>query len=653
MLLLTAILAVGLWSYGRVHNSLREIRASGLQTLLNSQVAALELWIAEGKRESRQLASEPQLRAEIEALSGAPHDNGKPDARRIIDAILRDSDGIGAVAAHVIDPAGAIIASSIDNAAGRRAEPDLLLHLEPVFRGDAAFVRPHRRVAGKPLVWFEAPVRAAGGKVIAALGLGFAADGPFAEILKVGRPGSTGEALAFDADGWLLSESRHLMELRDKGLGGNDPGGVLAVRLSAPSSHEDGESPPSLTRLAATAIASRHGAEADRQGLLLDPYPGYLGREVIGVWRWLADDDMGIAVEMEAAEAYAPLIYLQIGYAAVLLLMGLVWLSAFLPRGTLERALRRSRVRQVGPYRLLRQIGEGAISNVFLAQHHLLRRPAAVKVLKPQATSDEWVARFEREVQLASRLHHPNTITIYDYGTGPNGLFYYAMEYLEGISLADLVERYGPVPPARVAHILSQACLSLAEAHAQGLVHRDIKPQNIMLCQIRGERDVVKVLDFGLVKQISGSHTRDLTSTMKILGTPLYMSPERIRNPADADARADIYALGAVAFNLLTGKRLFETETDHDLTYQVLHVKPRRASECAPAPIPPVLDELVARCVEKDPAARPQSVTEVDDLLGQVLAQTPWTSRQIEAWWHQHWVSPEHPERRFSVTAEE
>jgi serine/threonine protein kinase len=166
---------------------------------------------------------------------------------------------------------------------------------------------------------------------------------------------------------------------------------------------------------------------------------------------------------------------------------------------------RDGRARQMGPYKLLRQIGEGAISNVYLAQHRMLKRPAAVKVLKTQSTSEEWTARFQREVQLSSLLHHPNTITIYDYGTGPGGEFWYAMEYLEGLSLADLVERYGPVPPARTAHILRQACASLWEAHSCGLVHRDIKPQNIMLCDIRGERDFVKVLDFGLVKQIGGA----------------------------------------------------------------------------------------------------------------------------------------------------
>jgi serine/threonine-protein kinase len=639
LLLLAAILAVGLWAYRGVNESLREIRTTGMQTLLNTQVQALEQWIAEGRHEAEQLAADTELSAAIVKLARARPGGG--DGSRIIADILRAAGSIGATAAHVIDTQGGILASSDAARVGQGVTPDFLAHLSPALAGRSVFVRPYRAGAGSPQLgraWVAAPVRTAGGRIVAMIALGSPAEKKFTDIFKVARPGRTGESLAFDAEGWLLSESRHAGK-----LGQRDQ----APRLALPDAD-----PPALTRLAGQAIAAR--GSAGGEGVLLDPFPGYLGRNVIGVWRWVGEHDIGLAVEMEADEAYAPLHYLEIAYAVVLALVAAVWLSRFLPPRVMADFLRRNaQVRRVGPYRLLRQIGEGAISNVYLAQHHLLKRPAAVKVLKQQSTSDEWIARFQREVQLASQLQHPNTITIYDYGTGPNGLFYYAMEYLEGLSLADLVERYGPVPPSRTAHILRQACASLREAHAHGLVHRDIKPQNIMLCEIRGERDVVKVLDFGLVKQVGGEQTRDLTGTLRILGTPLYMSPERIRHPGDADARADIYALGAVGFNLLTGKRLFEAETEHDLTYQVLHATPHLASECSPFAVPVELDALIARCLEKDPAARPQSVKEVSDALDALLAQLPWTQRQIDAWWQKHWVSPDHPERRFSVEAAE
>lgn len=637
LLLLAALLGVGLWAYRGVGDSLREIRATGLKTLLDTQVEALEQWITEGRHEAEQLAGDTSLRSSIVKLSRGEQKN--VDGARIIEYILQEAGRIGVTAAHVIDSQGRIMASSDPERVGQGVTPDFFVHLAPVLAGKSVFVRPYRggSGAGPSLlgrVWVAAPMRTENGRLAAIIALGSPAGERFTALFRVARPGRTGEALAFDADGWLLSESRHADALARRGL---------PPRLALPETDM-------LTALAAAATAARTADAGMRDGLLLAPYPNYLGREVVGAWRWLANHDIGVAVEMEAGEAFAPLTYLQIGFAIVLLLMGVVWLSGFLPPQVLASLLRREgHAKQLGPYRLIRQIGEGALSNVYLAQHRMLKRPAAVKVLKPQTTSDEWTARFQREVQFASQLGHPNTITIYDYGTGANSEFWYAMEYLEGLSLADLVERYGPVPPARAAWILRQACASLWEAHAGGLVHRDIKPQNIMLCDLRGERDMVKVLDFGLVKQTSGEQTRDLTSTLRILGTPLYMSPERIRHPGDADARADIYALGAVGYYLLTGKRLFETETEHDLIYQVLHTVPPLASERSPFAIPVEFDALIGRCLEKDPDRRPQSMAEVASALDAVLVYQPWSRAQINAWWEKHWVGEDHPERRLRV----
>ncbi len=637
LLLLAALFGIGVWAYRGVGESLREIRATGMQTLLNTQVGTLEQWIAERRNEAEQLAANAELNAGIVRLASGRTGDGGP----VVDAALGKAAAIGVTAVLVIDPRGTILAASETQRTRRTVSPDFLAHLTPVFKGRSTFVRPYSTpgsVAGTREIgraWVAAPIRAANGGIVAVLALGSPVDKGFAGLFMAARPGESGEALVFDAEGWLLSPSRHAADLQQRGL---------APRLALP----DGE-PERLTVLAKEAVARRG---EDGEGILLAPYPNYLGRDAIGAWRWLREHDIGMAIELEASEAYAPLTYLQIGFGVVLVLLFGVWLSGFLSPATLAGLLRRDgRTRHMGPYRLLRQIGEGAISNVYLAQHRMLKRPAAVKVLKMQSTKEEWTARFQREVQLTSSLHHPNTITIYDYGLGPGGEFWYAMEYLEGLSLADLVERYGPVPPARTAYILRQACASLWEAHSCDLVHRDIKPQNIMLCEIRGERDFVKVLDFGLVKQISGDQTRDLTGTMRILGTPLYMSPERIRNPSDADGRADIYALGAVGFFLLTGKRLFETETEHDLTYHVLHTLPRLASECSPFEVPAELDALIGRCLEKDPAARPKNIAEVAGALDGLLVHRPWTRAQIDAWWKQNWVGEGDPGRRFTAPA--
>jgi len=244
------------------------------------------------------------------------------------------------------------------------------------------------------------------------------------------------------------------------------------------------------------------------------------------------------------------------------------------------------------------------------------------------------VVRFEREVKLASQLTHPNTVEIYDYGRTPDGQFYYAMEYLDGVELLQLIAD-GAVPVARTVYILRQVCAGLAEAHAKGLVHRDIKPENIMICIHGGEYDVVKILDFGLVKNVGEPHTRDMTRSLKFLGTPQYMAPERFRSPGDVDARADIYALGAVAFYMLTGREVFQAEDDLELSNRVLNEEAPRPSSQAPQPIPVELDLLVLSCLEKDRADRPQRVSDLAEAFEALALTWRWTQRDAAEWWTQ------------------
>jgi serine/threonine protein kinase len=295
--------------------------------------------------------------------------------------------------------------------------------------------------------------------------------------------------------------------------------------------------------------------------------------------------------------------------------------------------LKRESGRRLGAYRLGRRIGEGGVASVYLAQHDLLKRPTAVKLLKPARASDEMIARFEREVQLASSLSHPNTVEIFDYGRTRDGLFYYAMEYLDGLTVSQVLERQSPLPVARTVHVLRQVCAALAEAHARDIVHRDIKPENIMVCRYGGGYDFVKILDFGLVKHISGKHSRDLTRTLRILGTPLYMAPERLRNPADVDARTDIYAVGAVAFFMLTGRRLFESDDDLELTSKILNEEPPRAAALAPQPIPVELDLIVTSCVAKKRELRPQRVADLVEAFDALALEHRWTQREAQEWW--------------------
>jgi serine/threonine-protein kinase len=370
--------------------------------------------------------------------------------------------------------------------------------------------------------------------------------------------------------------------------------------------------------------------------VLLEPYVSYRGERVIGAWRWLPEYGIGVAAELAADEAYAPLAFLNVAFTLIFAALAVAMSAALLYVMWLKRQM--GKAHRLGAYVLERKIGEGGMARVYLARHALLRRPTAVKILRPERSTEQFVARFEREVKLASQLTHPNTVEIYDYGRTADGLFYYAMEYLEGVELLDLLKD-GPVPVERTIYLLRQACAGLAEAHAKGLVHRDIKPENLMICTHGGEFDVVKILDFGLVKSVTEPQTRDLTRTIRFLGTPQYMAPERFRSPADVDARADIYSLGAVAFYMLTGRELFQGADDLELSNRVLNDEVPRPSTVAAQAIPVELDLLVVACLEKRREDRPQRVTDLMEAFDALAVTYRWTQRDAADWWAKRTVN--------------
>jgi len=288
----------------------------------------------------------------------------------------------------------------------------------------------------------------------------------------------------------------------------------------------------------------------------------------------------------------------------------------------------------LGRYTLGVKIGEGGMGEVYRAEHAMLRRPTAVKLLLPSKVSALSLERFEREVQLTSRLSHPNTIAIYDYGRTPNGIFYYAMEYLDGLSLESLVASDGMQTPGRVVHILLQTAGALAEAHGVGLIHRDIKPANIMLCERGGMPDVVKVVDFGLVKNLDADRADvALTNINALTGTPLYLAPESITRPDEIDARIDIYALGAVGYFLLTGAPPFTGHNVVEIAGHHLHTDPELPSVRLGRPVPPKLDALVLSCLAKDPDERPRDAQALMTALLECDAESPWSAPTARAWW--------------------
>jgi CHASE1-domain containing sensor protein len=287
--------------------------------------------------------------------------------------------------------------------------------------------------------------------------------------------------------------------------------------------------------------------------------------------------------------------------------------------------------RELGQYTLVAELGRGGMGVVYEARHAMLRRRTAIKLLPAGRHDEHDLSRFEREARLTSQLTHPNTIQVYDYGRTPDGVFYFAMEYLDGLTFQELVDADGAQPAPRVVHLLKQALGALAEAHSVGLVHRDVKPANLMLCVRGGIADFVKVLDFGLVKRVA-THDPSLSALNAVVGTPQYLAPEAITDPGFVGPATDLYALGAVAYFLLAGRPVFQGANVVEIATQHLYAVPPPMSAHAGVEVPRALEALVMRCLEKRPEARPVSAAELLDELAR-CAVGAWPARKAEQWW--------------------
>jgi DNA-binding NtrC family response regulator len=296
---------------------------------------------------------------------------------------------------------------------------------------------------------------------------------------------------------------------------------------------------------------------------------------------------------------------------------------------------------RVGSYRLIEQLGAGGMGEVWLARHQLLARPAAVKIVRESAAAfgEEGQAlrqRFAREAQVTAELQSPHTVQLFDFGMTETGSFYYVMERLRGMDLQRLVERHGPLPPERTVFLLKQACRSLSEAHALGLVHRDIKPANLFVCRLGSEYDFLKVLDFGVVSHQSRESIPPITVAGMVLGTPAFLAPELVSGQVSFDERADIYALGCVAFWLLTGRPPFGAGDAVSILMQHSTKTPAAPSTICEASIPADLDALVLECLSKEPALRPASADRLGDRLEKLSIPTEWSQQRAREWWESH-----------------
>jgi serine/threonine-protein kinase len=321
-------------------------------------------------------------------------------------------------------------------------------------------------------------------------------------------------------------------------------------------------------------------------------------------------------------------------------------LLAVVPAHILQQMSRKvQRARELGSYQLEERIGHGGMGEVWKARHNMLARPAAVKIIRATAlgahdsrAARATLKRFEREAQATALLQSPHTIEVFDFGLGRDGTFYYVMELLHGFDLDTFIKRFGPLPSERVASLLMQACHSLEDAHQSGLIHRDVKPANIFTCRKGQDYDFVKVLDFGLVKSERADMERGSLATMQGIttGTPGFMSPEQARSDQDLDHRADLYSLGCVGYWLLTGKLLFEAQNPVQMLLQHVQDAPIPPSQRSEVLVHAELEKVILACLEKSPASRPQSASELKEQLAHCRFDSTWDNERARTWWKKH-----------------
>ena len=405
---------------------------------------------------------------------------------------------------------------------------------------------------------------------------------------------------------------------------------------------------PDLAMLLATAHILVLRAALVPAGARSAAVLGTISSVIVGFFSYVLWRDAGPDVAL-AGKAWFPIVNTIIW--SVVAIVGTSAVS-FVIYGLHKRV---QRAMELGQYTLLEKLGEGGMGVVYRAQHALLRRPTAIKLLRdtqpaepcffpgramlgPRRANENSpkpdeaaLARFEREVQLTAQISHPNIVSVYDFGRSPDGAFYYAMEFLDGVDLQRLVEEHGALPPARVVHILGQVAEALSEAHAVGLIHRDIKPANVILCAHPRRSDLVKVVDFGLVKELSGASPA-VSDARVVTGTPLYMAPETITNPGESDPRSDLYALGAVGYFLLTGEPVFEGKTVLEVCAAHLHKAVVPPSLRTNGKVPAELEALLLRCLAKSRQDRPSSSEEIQREL-HAMAVPVWSAEEAQAWW--------------------
>ena len=666
---------IGAWTYTKVVQSIRESTAGELAGVADSVRISINRFLDDQSRLARSWSQQVNLRhavlglidsaktGSVEELRSSPH---AAEIRKQLIALSEQPD----IKYVVWDRTGRIVASWLKDGAdiGGSVAPDGAANLARAMRGETVLFGPavlqpeesgFNPETDLPVMAEILPIRDDADQVVATMLIrGFGMYANFDDICRQASEAGGLDVYAVNADGDMITNSPQAMErligrtqktgdaessdhpkdqLSDKETNSEVPPTFVAcnLRVSDPGDSVATDRIAADLRRSQPLIYSVAGVSSGQDHAMLVPYPNYVGIPVVGAWRWINEWKIGVVVERASEEAFATARIVRYGFFS---LGGILTLTALFAAGRIAKrtALAQAAVHPLSRYQVTKELGSGGMGVVYRATHSQLGRDTALKVLRADRDNLEDRLRFDREAKLAASLSSAHTVTIYDYGRGEEGEAYCVMEFLKGITLYDVVARSGFQDIGRVLFVLRQICDSLGEAHKLGLVHRDIKPQNVMLSLDPSVGDWAVVFDFGLAKPLNPDSDSYQTAETIWAGTPMYMAPERYREPNKIDPRSDIYSVGCIAYFLLSGRPPFIECDPESLFALVLTEQPISISVHRDEEIPDEVTSLVDRCMAKNVDDRVSTVDELARRLDELIPRYGWSVEQARAWWRIH-----------------
>jgi hypothetical protein len=645
---------IGWWTYRQVESTIQQSVRNELKGVADSLTLGSQRFMTDKAKLVQSWSRRPSIRkAIVELVELADSD---PDLELLrgaeqtdlIQSQLRMLSGVDDIKFVVWNDSYRTLASSSPDRAdvGEPVAPGNAENLAYVMSGEAVLFGPQRLIddnegvaaeTTRPVMAIIVPIKDDDQRVIAALlvrGIGMFEE--FSRMfIEVAIAGDL-DAYAINRDGVMVTDSPRAVTMATENhldLSAREIAGRL--RVADPGFELTSTNVSTVQRIICPLTVSVAAATTGNSSVRIDAYNNYAGQSVVGAWRWNNHWNFGIIVERIAERAFAPVRIVRFGF---LLLGSLLFMTAFAAAAMIARVstAERAAVHPLSRYEVISELGSGGMGVVYRAKHRQLGRDTALKVLIGDRRNKEDRLRFDREARLAASLSNPHSVMIYDYGRSEDGEAYCVMEFLRGLTLQEVVARSGHQPVGRVLFILSQICDALAEAHGMNLLHRDIKPQNIMLSLDASVGDWAVVFDYGLAKPLRPVSGVYQTSETIWSGTPMYMAPERFRAPSVMDPRSDVYSVGCVAYYLLSGRPPFIECDPESLFALILSQQPISISIHRNEGVPEEISAMVMRCMAKHVDERYATIEELSQMIDRLRATYSWTVDEARLWWKHH-----------------